>query len=315
MKKLLLPFIFLITPLLWSQNIKLSFDNEIGVMSGYIYEYVYEYMQMADGSNSHLLSKLEWDFKNVFYIGEKINFDTTKNFHLDLQAKVGILGLYGTMQDYDWMDIYYPDNLTNYSIHDNCLKDYTLLAVNTGYNIKLPLQTTFTPSVNFSLESITFTGIGGSYHYQKTDSHNNYINKWDDGSFSKDSEVIQYQQNNISCKFGFMLINTLIPYVNISFSFFAAPFFSLDCIDTHFLKNTMFWDALQNGTLYEGQAKVGVTLKKGTLYFAVGTQYIPKMKGATHSKSIYNNSWGTDSGYGASDRSIWSYSLVYSITL
>lgn len=325
MKKYILPFIFLFTSLLWSQMPNISCDTEMGIMNGYIYEYVYEYVDSTDISNTetHLLSKLEWDFKNLFYVAEKINIDFPFNLHMDFNVKAGIPAVYGEMQDYDWRDKTNFSTLTNYSIHDNKLNKYTLLSINTGWNINLPLKTTFTPLVAFSFESFSFVGIGGYYHYLKEVRPNSRIflppgnpNNWEDGEFNKGEKVIQYQQNNISCKFGFCLKNAGIPYISIALSGFITPYFALDCIDTHFRTVTMYWDDLQNGNMYEAQVQIGARLPKGCLTFCVGTQYIPKMYGPTSNKTTYGKTWyKTTDGYGGADRSIWSYSVIYSITL
>lgn len=298
-KKKLFFFLFIITTakiFATSENYSFSMGADTGVIYGTIYELVFDF---DSSSNPYVLSRLDWDFKNIQYTGWHADF-VFNHFYSDINFKAGIPGTYGTMNDYDWLDYNDTSKLTNHSWHTNVLSSYTKLNFNAGWKFFLPAKITLTPLIGFEAEDIFFIGYDGSYKYLNNDGVT-----YNEGTFK--GKVISYEQTYKALKFGFLAETTIVPHMDFGFSFFICPAFDIDGVDHHFRRNIYFWDNMVNGIMYEGNAKIAVLLLQNHVSLGIdgGIQYIPIMSGKTYNHKEGKSNWEYSYGLGGTKRFLW----------
>ena len=151
-------FVLLITSFTFAQNKIISVDAKanISLLNGSISEYAFD---SASHNTDDVLSRLDWDVKNVPIVSASVDLTLFKYAYFNLGAGFGFPSTpSGNMQDYDWLN---GTELTNYSIHDNFLNSYRNIFVKIGYNFYLPLKITITPFVAYNYEYLGFDSFDG----------------------------------------------------------------------------------------------------------------------------------------------------------
>ena len=139
-KKLFLSlFTLVIVNFIFAENKIISVDAKanISLLNGSISEYVFD---PASHNTDDVLSRLDWDVKNVPIVSVSVDLTLFKYAYFNLGAGFGFPSTpSGNMQDYDWLNCSYfgfPEQygteLTNYSIHDNFLNSYRNIFVKIG---------------------------------------------------------------------------------------------------------------------------------------------------------------------------------------
>ena len=201
-KKLFLSlFTLVIVNFIFAENKIISVDAKanISLLNGSISEYVFD---PASHNTDDVLSRLDWDVKNVPIVSVSVDLTLFKYAYFNLGAGFGFPSTpSGNMQDYDWLHCYefglpeqYGTELTNYSIHDNFLNSYRNIFVKIGYNFYLPLKITITPFVAYNYEYLGFDGFDGYRKYKKEN--------WQKIEFS--GNVISYFQETNAFLVGYL---------------------------------------------------------------------------------------------------------------
>ena len=187
-------------------DFSLSVEPLIGIKNGQVNEYVFLKESNYDCDK---LSELNWEIKNEFYSGLKLN-GGYKNVFLEAGFTAGFPMECGTMKDSDWLNNNSAsvtktsghDYKTHYSESDNYI-DYDISAsLKTGYSFKLPelkkISTKISPFFEFEYQLFKFTAKNGTAWYgNETDG---YYAAWNDEEnrsikyFSGD--VISYKRQN-----------------------------------------------------------------------------------------------------------------------
>lgn len=326
-KSIIIQLIFLtfISSLFALDNNYLAFriTPRFEIANGTINEYVFD---EANQNTGHKASQLDWDVSTVPILGIRADFDFLKYIYLGLDASLALPCRSGNMQDYDWLNstppkgFYYwindpPTELTNYSKHDNELLKYTTLSLGGGVNFRLPAKITLTPMIFYYYEFISFDGKNGYRTYKSED--------WE--KFKYSGKVISYKQ-----EINDMLLGLALRVETLSKAYFYADFLispnktSLNSLDSHYLKETAFWDSFSNIWQLQSNLIAQYNFNKyHSAGLAASLQFIPESKGDTRTKAldekgniISNQSWSgpyiDGSGTG---RLIWTLGLNYSFSL
>ncbi len=308
------------TSLIFAQNnnFKVSIEPEFGMLYGKITEFVYNATQKVTKTESIFtpttkLSQLDWETNHLFYGGFTLNIETTKHFTIDLEFKTGFDQYTGNMEDYDWKNKLNPKELTNYSIHNNLLRNYTNLQTKIGYffcfDNAFPVKIGAKAGLN--TEQFDFSGIGGYRTYKDEG--------WKKIGFPN-SPVIDYSQNifcpNLEFYTSAIIHEKYEPSLSLSINFIDI----LDCLDHHRsdTKNIYYNDKIEKPLLFTGQLDFFYHLnKQNKIGLKTKINYIPKTYGLTYqgNSSIENISdTPMSTSLGGTERLIWDFSLSYSFT-
>lgn len=287
------------------KQFSVSVEPIYGLMNGSIEESV---TYFDDNDVRTYESRLDWDVKNIMLYGATVSFDLYKYLNLNITAVKGISGASGNMQDYDWLNPFTtawlkddPEELTNYSFHNNTLNNYSKINYGIGANIYLPAKITLIPKLAYTTEYIKMTGSGGYYTYKTYN--------WEKIDFPEDQKVISYEQALNSFLFGLSTNIETIPHTFISLDFSIAPkMASIEALDTHLARNVKFNDKLYDALDLEGAAKACYLFNNN---FGIGVkgfvQYIPNVFGADWVG--YGSYWAEATEEGGSNRFLWSVQL------
>jgi len=327
MKKTLLLLLLLYLSLFSAHSqdkeiLSFSISENIGLLNGNISEYVYEFYSCKNTDS--LLSRLDWDLKNIFFYEHKIHFDIVKYIYLGLDVLAAFSKESGNMQDYDWLNSfsiswYYddPTELTNYSIHTNYLNTYNNLSCSLGLNFYFIPQTVLTAFLQFEYSYVGFDGIDGSSFYKERN--------WEEYQFS--GKVISYNQKYKLPFIGLSFRNQTFKAFLINSSLAICPFCGIiDAYDYHWINSytggTLFWDNIINVFSLKLEAEARYKFNENhSLGLEVKFNYIPKALGYDYSKSLdsegntSSSNWSQNSTYGGSSSFIWSLSLGYTFSL
>ena len=97
-------FVLLITSFTFAQNKIISVDAKanISLLNGSISEYVFD---PASHNTDDVLSRLDWDVKNVPSVSASVDLTLFKYAYFNLGASFGFPSTpSGNMQDYDWLN-------------------------------------------------------------------------------------------------------------------------------------------------------------------------------------------------------------------
>ena len=315
-----------------------AFDNDtlsvritprVDFVSGIINEYVFNEKNLH---TDHKESQLDWDLTVIPVLGITGDFTLFRHVYIGFDGSAGIPIRSGHMQDYDWLNSVVdeteypswhlddPNQLTNYSIHDNYLEKYITFSASLGYNIFLPAEIKLTPLIAYQYEFIAFTGKDGYSIYK--------WNNWQKESFS--GKVISYKQELNSMLLGLSLKVSTIPHIFLAADCLVSPKMTfLNALDYHYNPRLFhpygvaFWDKLTN--IFQLQSKLLIQYKFNNIPRAGlsgAIQYIPLSKGDTRIKSLTSEGtpekglWGSPYiNGGGTSRLIWNISLNYSFSL
>lgn len=266
-------------------DFSLSVEPLIGVKNGQVNEYVFLKESNYDCDK---LSELNWEIKNEFYSGLKLN-GGYKNVFLEAGFTAGFPLECGTMKDSDWLnnnssevtETSRHDYKTNYSESDNYI-DYDISAnLKTGYSFNLPelkkISTKISPFFEFEYQLFKFTAKNGTAWYgSKTDG---YYAAWNDEKnrsikyFSGD--VISYKRQNFIFWLGGSIAFNLPKDFSVGAGFKFSPFVYSESIDCHHLRGLYFLDIVSDfcslfnynfNTEYKIDSKKSICLNADYLY-------------------------------------------------
>ena len=305
-------FVLLITSFTFAQNKIISVDAKanISLLNGSISEYVFD---PASHNTDDVLSRLDWDVKNVPIVSASVDLTLFKYAYFNLGAGFGFPSTpSGNMQDYDWLN--YDTELTNYSIHDNFLNSYRNIFVKIGYNFYLPLKITITPFVAYNYEYLGFDSFDGYRKYKKEN--------WQKIEFS--GNVISYFQETNAFLVGIKLISPVLFNLKIDGEFLISPYTSnINALDKHHIRKTHFMDLMPWSYQLQSSLNLSYSIQKHHKIFVQGfLQYIPVSKGNDYFRYTDENgnytptNWTIDkSCQGGTSRFLWQISLGYCFSI
>ena len=304
-------FVLLITSFTFAQNKIISVDAKanISLLNGSISEYVFD---PASHNTDDVLSRLDWDVKNVPIVSASVDLTLFKYAYFNLGAGFGFPSTSsGNMPAYDWLN---GTELTNYSIHDNFLNSYRNIFVKIGYNFYLPLKITITPFVAYNYEYLGFDGFDGYRKYKKEN--------WQKIEFS--GNVISYFQETNAFLVGIKLISPVLFNLKIDGEFLISPYTSnINALDKHHIRKTHFMDLMPWSYQLQSSLNLSYSIQKHHKIFVQGfLQYIPVSKGNDYFRYTDENGnytptyWTIDkSCQGGTSRFLWQISLGYCFSI
>ena len=314
-------FVLLITSFTFAQNKIISVDAKanISLLNGSISEYVFD---PASHNTDDVLSRLDWDVKNVPIVSASVDLTLFKYAYFNLGAGFGFPSTpSGNMQDYDWTYCFefdfpeeYGTKLTYYSIQDNFLNSYRNIFVKIGYNFYLPLKITITPFVAYNYEYLGFDGFDGYTEYKQ----DNWQKKECSGS------VISYFQETNAFLVGIKLISPVLFNLKIDGEFLISPYTSnINALDKHHLRQLHFMDLMPWSYQLQSSLNLSYSIQKHHKIFVQGfLQYIPVSKGNDFFRDTDENGnytptdWTIDkSCQGGTSRFLWQISLGYCFSI
>ena len=308
-------FVLLITSFTFAQNKIISVDAKanISLLNGSISEYVFD---PASHNTDDVLSRLDWDVKNVPIVSASVDLTLFKYAYFNLGAGFGFPSTpSGNMQDYDWVN---GTELTNYSIQDNFLNSYRNIFVKIGYNFYLPLKITITPFVAYNYEYLGFDSFDGYSAFKEDD------------TWQKDEElsgiVISYFQETNAFLVGVKLISPVLFNLKIDGEFLISPYTSnINALDKHKhpKKRIHYIDLMPWSYQLQSSLNLSYSIQKHHKIFVQGfLQYIPVSKGNDYFRYTDENGnytptyWTIDkSCQGGTSRFLWQISLGYCFSI
>lgn len=264
----------------------LSVEPLIGIKNGQVNEYVFLKEPIYDCDK---LSELNWEIKNEFYSGLKLN-GSYKNVFLEAGFTAGFPLGCGTMKDSDWLnndpasvtETSGHDYKTNYSESDNYINYDISASLKTGYSFKLPelkkISAKINPFFEFEYQLFKFTAKNGTGWYgNETDG---YYASWNDEenhrtikNFSGD--VISYKRQNFIFWLGSSIEFKLPKDFSLGAGVKFSPFVYSESIDCHYLRELYFLDIVSDfcslfncnfDTEYKIDSKKSICLNADYLY-------------------------------------------------
>lgn len=305
-------FVLLITSFTFAQNKIISVDAKanISLLNGSISEYVFT---PASHNTDDVLSRLDWDVKNVPIVSASVDLTLFKYAYFNLGAGFGFPSTpSGNIQDYDWLN--YDTELTNYSIHDNFLNSYRNIFVKIGYNFCLPLKITITPFVAYNYEYLGFDSFDGYTEYKQ----DNWQKKECSGS------VVSYFQETNAFLVGIKLISPVLFNLKIDGEFLISPYTSnINALDKHHIRKRHFMDLMPWSYQLQSSLNLSYSIQKHHKIFVQGfLQYIPVSKGNDYIRETDENGNYTSTNWtiiesvqGGTSRFLWQISLGYCFSI
>ena len=304
-------FVLLITSFTFAQNKIISVDAKanISLLNGSISEYVFT---PASHNTDDVLSRLDWDVKNVPIVSASVDLTLFKYAYFNLGAGFGFPSTpSGNMQDYDWLN---GTELTNYSIHDNFLNSYRNIFVKIGYNFYLPLKITITPFVAYNYEYLGFDGFDGYTEYKQ----HNWQKKECSGS------VVSYFQETNAFLVGVKLISPVLFNLKIDGEFLISPYTTnINALDKHYMRQLHYIDLMPWSYQLQSSLNLSYSIQKHHKIFVQGfLQYIPVSKGNDYIRETDENGNYTSTNWtiiksvqGGTSRFLWQISLGYCFSI
>ena len=318
-------FVLLITSFTFAQNKIISVDAKanISLLNGSISEYVFD---PASHNTDDVLSRLDWDVKNVPIVSASVDLTLFKYAYFNLGAGFGFPSTpSGNMQDYDWLNCIpknggfglpeqYGTELTNYSIHDNFLNSYRNIFVKIGYNFYLPLKITITPFVAYNYEYLGFDSFDGYTEYKQ----DNWQKKECSGS------VVSYFQETNAFLVGIKLISPVLFNLKIDGEFLISPYTTnINALDKHYMRQIHFIDLMPRSYQLQSNLNLSYSIHKHHKVFVQGfLQYIPVSKGNDYFRETDENGNYTSTDWtiyencqSGTSRFLWQISLGYCFSI
>lgn len=321
-KKLFLSlFTLVIVNFIFAENKIISVDAKanISLLNGSISEYVFD---PASHNTDDVLSRLDWDVKNVPIVSASVDLTLFKYAYFNLGAGFGFPSTpSGNMQDYDWLncsDFGFPEQygteLTNYSIHDNFLNSYRNFFVKFGFNCYLPLNITVTSFVAYNYEYLGFDSFDGYTAYK--------VDNWQKKELS--GNVISYFQETNAFLVGVKLISPVLFNLKIDGEFLISPYTSnINALDKHYEKKIHYMDLMPRSYQLQSNLNLSYGIHKHHKVFVQGfLQYIPVSKGNDYIRETDENGNYTSTNWtiiksvqGGTSRFLWQISLGYCFSI
>ncbi|MCQ2578613.1 MAG: omptin family outer membrane protease [Treponema sp.] len=332
-------------------NFTFSLTPKAGVMYGQINEYVFSKFSKASQDK---LSELDWDIKPAVIIGADLDATALKWIYFGGNMRTAFQGKTGLMVDRDWQNIDFEKSkpalvnsgtsqtaLTNYSDHENNLKDYYSFSGKLGLNLPFVPKTNLRFLIMGKTEHIKFDGMngGGMDGYTITptgvSSGNVYeygpyfdigSGKYKPKDFSDFGKVISYEQYKTYFYVGFDADTKIIPHLYLKTAFFWSPSFSVNAYDTHWTNlaggmDGRFFDYIKGSGAMETDFQAAFSFNKNhSLGFDFSWEYIPVTKGNTYDGFNPNTKKVNPQNInhkclGGTGSSIFFFNLFYKFTL
>lgn len=292
-------------------DFSLSVEPLIGIKNGQVNEYVF---LKESNYGCDKLSELNWEIKNEFYSGLKLN-GSYKSVFLEAGFTAGFPLGCGTMKDSDWLNndptlvtkTSGHDYKTHYSESHNYI-DYDISAsLKTGYSFKLPelkkISAKISPFFEFEYQLFKFTAKNGTAWYgSETDG---YYAAWNDEGNRKilyfSGDVISYKRQNFIFWLGGSIAFNLPKDFSVGAGFKFSPFVYSESIDCHHLTGSYFLDIVSDfcslfnynfNTEYKIDSKKSICLNADYLYMKT-------LRGKSYSSD--SQKWSKDNELKASE--------------
>lgn len=147
-------------------NCPLFSENTISPYSGIRSGIINEYMRYDTGDGIKTTSQLDWSFTNPI-IGISMDFSPLENIFLSVNTDFSIPTKIGSMEDYDWYNIYTENGTfrTHYSWNKNRTLDFITGELKGGYNLQVTNNFSIIPSLEYGFEHFSFTAFDGYKQY------------------------------------------------------------------------------------------------------------------------------------------------------
>lgn len=286
-----------------------SFSIEItpsfGMMFGRASEYVYLQYSYYQGVNNYnpKLSQLDYEYSFPYF---SLNVDTTLFHYLYLggNLSVGIPFECGIMQDYDWINSYYPNHewtneLTNYSIHQNFIDSYFDFKFCIGANLNISNVITIVPLVGLGFDSIQFSAFNGKCKYGIVKDGIYTPISLENQEFNLDGKDIIYAQYSSDVKggsfiqfnLGLKYILDFIPRIKVLGSFLFYPFYTISSYDYHIRTNTEYLSLVKHSFKFSTNLQISFDFNNFLSAGLFGEfDIVPLLRGVSYSKFAYSNS-------------------------
>lgn len=209
--------------------------------------------------NSRKISQLNWQIKATPILQAALTWQLRPGLELYTQAWHSLQKSNALMQDFDWMDVQRPEQVSHYSIHPaTSLNVAHLLDLNVATAL-LPHQAPFQLKALLGIQQfqIKWQAKGGSYSYPHGQ-----------GQFTPNRAVVSYQQN------------WLTPYIGLSAHYDHRRWRIAGAIkysawakgreeDLHHLRNIKFVSTAQNAQFYMFDLKLSYQATEYLNYFSV----------------------------------------------
>ncbi len=270
-----------------------------GYLTGQSYENVY------DPDSGRKISQLNWDLSDIFMLGGGLSIQPVSWAKLNMDIWLKINDGDGDMVDYDW----FVEGL------DWTHRSYTTdVDLNTGYmydiNVEFPVfaleGTEFSLFAGYKYDKWEWEATGGTYIYST------YYLRDTIGTLPDNETGITYEQWYHVPYLG-IGFNAELTNVTLSGRFIASPFVQAGDKDQHHLRNLVFEEDFDNGSM------IGVDLNGGyhftsqlALMFNYHYQKYYEMKGET---TITDQVTGEQYFISGDAASIEHYSHLFSLTM
>ncbi len=270
-------------------KIAFSFTSFLTYHTGLQNEYVY-----AENSEGNLvkLSELNWEEKNLFFLGGKGQMKSLGNFFLDASFAAAIpFYKCGYVYDSDWYNYYSSDEdiasvKTCYSISD-CIIDYYFkgslfaaysLSPETSFDLKTFVGADFNFS-HFSADGLT------AWYAKKT---SGIYDSWESADASyEEGTVLSLKRNSVFTWLGFESVIRPVNKLSLSLTYAFNIYTYVFSLDSHPLKNSYFLDVMSDffcGYKIAFAADYALT-KKQKLFLKTSYEFIEVTKGNTYFSS------------------------------
>ncbi len=297
----------------------ISLSADFGILNGEIKEYVFS---SECHNTDDVLSRLDWDVKNIPVLSIKADINIFKYVFLGYECFLSVPKASGAMQDYDWVNCIpekdegfglppeYGTELTNYSWHENYLKEYNGLEAKIGGNIFISFNSAslrITPFLAYQYDFIGFDGKNGYRTYKKED--------WEKIDFK--GRVISYYQETHAFLLGVDFSLSLFDFLRFSGDLQLSPATTyMETIDHHYERKLAFMDKIYGAFQLKANFCTSFCFAKNFRPFIKGyIQYIPVQKGADYATDTNNTGnfnpeyWVMQGGKGGTSRFLYEISL------
>ena len=241
------------------------------------------------------LSELNWNIKNISYLGGNVAFDS-KYIRIEAGVSGGFSKASAKMYDSDWQNLpAAPDMKTTFSISENTLDSN--INFNTKATFSYNIEDWFKIGVfaKYTFDKIKFSarnGYGwyGSNRYSQNGQNVPYDSEYAKFFGSGSLQGIDYLRKTNMFNLGFLYSFTFFDCVQLKLEASFSPFAGVKSLDHHYSaagSEYYYRDEIKlNYSIYELGADLRVRLWQN-LYLgcAFSYNYISEQKGDTYSKS------------------------------
>ena len=281
-----------------NETYAVTLSPRFGMVYGQAEEIVYPYNTIAP-----MLSQLLWDINSVFYYGfllELSRLDPREKwgFFAGFSLRNGIPGSSGFIENRDWQSTIHAD-LTDYSIHDNHIRELMLLDFAAG--VSFPLNRwLFKTSVNVSFIRLSFFGTDGQGEYARQSGSLFHPITDDPDVLLFSGKVISYTQEWLYIAPAFSIGYFFRENFLAELSFIVTPLILCNALDEHkgsyawdvknqaeaLTRNAQFRDYMQGGIMLEPGLMISYVIdRRFTVFWEISWRYINRTRGIAYSRN------------------------------